>query len=103
MAKFYQAKKTINGKEYTAQFNGISASLEAIDQSYIEGTQTTSMVKLSKYLLSNVIVEPKGLTIDDFDSMDEFNEVIAFAREVMQGNFRNEEADESTTDKKGKK
>lgn len=100
--KFYTAKKTINGKDYTAQFNGISASLEAIDNSYIEGTTTTSMVKLSKYLLENVIVEPKGLSVDDFESMDEFNEVITFAREVMQGDFRNKE-DEDTADTKSKK
>ena len=45
-------------------------------------------MKLAKYLFDNVIVEPKGLAVDDFDSMDEFNEVVAFAREVMQGNFR---------------
>lgn len=85
---FYTVKKTINGKEYTAQFNGISAALEAVDNSYIEGTNNTSVMKLAKYLFDNVIVEPKGLAVDDFDSMDEFNEVVAFAREVMQGNFR---------------
>lgn len=100
--KFYTANKTINGKEYTAQFNGLSASLEAIDNSYIDGTSNTSMVKLSKYLLENVIVVPSGLTIDDFESMEEFNEVISFAREVMQGNFRNK-SDESATTKKGAK
>ncbi len=99
--KFYTAKKTINGKEYTAQFNGISASLEAIDKSYIDGTNTTSMVKLSKYLLENVIVEPTGLTPDSFENMNEFNEVITFAREVMQGDFRNEE-NEGTATKKSK-
>ena len=88
MDKFYTVKKKIGGKEYTAQFNGISAALKAVDDSYIEGTNNTSVEKLSKYLFQNVIVEPKGLTPDDFDSMDEFNEVIAFAREVMQGNFR---------------
>lgn len=99
--KFYTVSKTINGKEYKAQFNGISASLEAIDRSYIEGTNTTSMVKLSKILLADVIVEPKGLTPDDFESMEEFNEVITFAREVMQGDFRKTE-DEGTTPKKGK-
>lgn len=102
MANFYTAKKTIKGKEYIAQFNGISASLEAIDKSYIDGTNTTSMVKLTKHLLENVIVEPTGLTADSFDSMEEFNEVITFAREVMQGDFRNKE-DEGTTAKKGAK
>jgi hypothetical protein len=60
------------------------------------------MVKLSKYLLENVIVEPKGLTADSFETMDEFNEVITFAREVMQGDFRNQE-DKGTAPKKGAK
>ena len=92
MAKnFYTVKKEINGKEYTAQFNGISASLMAVDSSYIEGTSNTSVVKMAEYLFNNVIVEPKNLSIDDFDDIDEFNEVIGFAREVMQGKFRKKE------------
>lgn len=90
MAKFYTVEKEINGTKYVAQFNGISAALKAVDESYIEGTNNTSVEKLSKYLFSNVIVEPKGLTADDFESMEEFNAVINFAREVMQGDFREE-------------
>lgn len=90
MAKFYTVKKEIGGREYTAQFNGISAALKAVDASYIEGTGNTSVEKLAKYLFENVIVEPKGLTPDDFESMEDFNEVVAFAREVMQGNFRDQ-------------
>lgn len=101
MAKFYQATKTINGKDYVAQFNGISAALNAVDSSYIEGTNNTSVAKLAKYLFENVIVEPKGLTADDFDSLEEFNEVITFAREVMQGDFREEKV-ASGTKAKGK-
>ncbi len=101
MAKFYTVKKKIGGVEYTAQFNGISAALDAVDNSYIEGTSNTSVAKLAKYLFDNVIVEPKGLTADDFDDMEHFNEVVAFAREVMQGNFR-DKADESTAKGKGK-
>lgn len=88
MAKFYTAKKTIGSVEYTAQFNGIAAALEAVDNSYVEGTSNTSVAKLSAYILENVIVEPKGLKPDDFDSMEEFQEVIAFGRAVMQGEFR---------------
>lgn len=102
MANIYSVKKTIRGKEYTAQFNGISAALKALDNSYIDGTQNTSVEKLSTYLFDNVIVEPKGLTADDFDSMDEFNEVVAFAREVMMGDFREKKDEKSakTTSKK---
>ena len=88
MANFYTAKKEIGGRTYVAQFNGISAALKAVGN--------TSLEKLSKYLFDNVIVEPKGLTADDFDSLDEFNEVVAFAREVMQGNFREAEVEKPT-------
>lgn len=96
--KFYTVNKTINGKDYTAQFNGLSCALRAVDQSYIEGTQNTSIEALSKYIFENVIVEPKGLSIDDFDTIEEFNEVVNFGREVMQGKFR-EEANKAATKK----
>lgn len=86
--KFYTITKEINGNKYVAQFNGLSCALRAVDSSYIEGTQNTSVEKLAAYIFSNVIVEPTGLTIDDFDDMDEFNEVVTFGREVMQGKFR---------------
>lgn len=88
--KFYSVTKEINGKKYTAQFNGLSCALRAVDQSYIEGSQNTSTEKLAKYLFEHVIVDPKGLDIDDFESMEEFNQVTTFAREVMQGKFREE-------------
>ena len=113
---------TINGKEYTAKFGGLSAALEAVDSCYIEGTSNTSTEKLAEYLFKNVIVNPENLTIDDFDSMEEFNkvvtfaretmqggeamkefnEIVAFAREVMQGNFRDKKPVEKTTKAKSK-
>lgn len=86
--KFYSVDKEINGKTYVAQFNGLSCALKAVDQSYIEDSNNTSIEKLASYIFKNVIVEPAGLTIDDFDSMEEFNEVVAFGRDVMQGKFR---------------
>ena len=89
--KFYTATKEINGKKYTAQFNGLSCALRAVDSPYIEGTNNTSVEKMADYIFQNVIVEPKGLTIDDFESMEEFNEVVSFGRDVMQGKFRPEE------------
>lgn len=100
--KFYQAEKTINGTKYVAQFNGISAALRMMDSSYIDGTNNTSLEKLTKYLLTNVIVEPANLTVDDFDNFDELNEVIGFAREVMQGEFRGKSNVESETKGKSK-
>ena len=89
--KFYTATKEINGKKYTAQFNGLSCALRAVDSTYIEGTNNTSVEKMADYIFQNVIVESKGLTIDDFERMDEFNEVVTFGRDVMQGKFRPEE------------
>ena len=99
--KFYTVEKEINGKTYIAQFNGISAALEAVDNCYIAGTQNISASKMAKYLFEHVIVEPKGLTADDFESLDELNEVTDFAREVMQGNFR-DKADEGAAAKESK-
>jgi len=89
--KFYTVEKEINGVTYTAQFNGISAALEAQDGFYIDGSSNISNIKLANYILKNVIVEPKGLTPDDFKSMDALAEVIAWGREVMQGDFRPDE------------
>ena len=100
-AKIYEVTKEINGKKYTAQFSGISTALKAVDSSYIEGTQNTSVEKMAEFLFGKVIVEPQGLTPDTFDDMDEFNEVITFAREVMQGKFR-PSADKATADEKSK-
>lgn len=89
MAKnFYNVTKEINGVKYVAQFSGLSVALKAVDASYIDGTNNTSMEKLSKYLFENIIVEPKNLTVDDFESLEDFNEVVSFARQVMQGEFR---------------
>lgn len=100
--KFYTVKKEINGTEYVAQFSGISAAVKAVDASYIDGTSNISIEKLSAYLFANIIVEPKNLTIDDFESMEEFNEVVAFARQVMQGDFRDKK-NEGATEAAGKK
>ena len=108
--------KTINGVEYVAKFDGLLTAIKAIDNSYIEGTNNTSLEKLTEYLFDKVIVSPEKLTADDFDNaedynaviafardvmqggevMKEFNEIITFAREVMQGNFR-EKKDEKPT------
>lgn len=86
--KFYTVEKEINGEKYVAQFNGLSAALKAMDESYIDGTTTLSTYKLAAYIFKNVIVEPKNLDIDDFGTIEEFNEVVTWAQDVMQGNFR---------------
>lgn len=97
--KPYTVTKVINKKEYIGQFNGISAAVEALDD-WRKDNENISIKKMSEYVLAHVIIQPKGLTMDDFDSMDELNEVVAFGREVMQGNFR-EQANEGAAKTKG--
>lgn len=89
--KFYQRTKEINGVTYTAQFNGMSAALDAIDENYIDNSSNISIKKLAQHIFDNVIIEPKGLTPDDFDSIDDMNKVVQWASAVMQGKFRDKE------------
>lgn len=105
MEKFNQVKKTINGVEYVAQYNGVLAAMDAADNTYIDGTDTTSIKKMTKYLLENVLVSPK-ITADNIDehfkNIEELNNVIKFLSEVNNGTFQ-EETVETTTTTKGKK
>lgn len=94
--KFYTKEKEIDGVKYVAQFNGLSTAYDCVDQSYIDGTSTTSSRKLTEFMLKHVIVEPSGLSIDDFESIESCRNVTDFAREVMQGNFRDKEVDKGT-------
>lgn len=80
-----ETEKTINGKKYVAKFVGLLTALKAVDGSYIEGSSNTSTEKFSQFLFENIVVKPEKLSIDDFDNMKDFNEVVAFARETMQG------------------
>lgn len=100
--KFYTVNKTINGKEYVAQFSGISTALRCSDETYIEGTSTTSTEKVAKFIFENIIVEPTGLEADDFDTVEEFTEVLKFGKDVMNGKFR-DQADEKPDTAKGRK
>ena len=88
--KFYSVTKEINGTKYTAQFAGLSTALKATDSSYIDGTQNISTEKFGEFIFKNIIVEPAGLKADDFESIEEYNEVVTFGRKVMQGDFRSE-------------
>lgn len=84
MANIYTVEKEINGKKYIGQYNGRRAQLRALDNSYVDDTDHISFEKMVDYILTHVIVEPKGLDMDDL-SDDEFNEVVAFGRQVMNG------------------
>ena len=102
MANNYTVRKEINGKEYVAQFAGLSVAAKMVDETYIDGSSNTSIEKLADYVFRYGIVEPKNLSIDDFDSMEEFNAVVTFGREVLQGKFRNE-ADNGAAKAPGRK
>lgn len=80
-----EVTKTIGGVEYVAKFNGLLTAIRAMDENYNDENSNTSIEKLAQYLFDNVIVKPEKLTIDDFESMDDFKKVVAFARETMQG------------------
>jgi len=98
---YYTVEKEINGKKYVAQFNGVGAALEAIDSCQNNNNSNVSTVKLSKYLFKNVIVTPTNLTADDFETVEEFNEVVTFANEVMMGHFRDKKVDDKSAETKG--
>lgn len=100
MAKHYQVEKVINDKKYIAQFAGLSVAQDAADNCRNGDTPHISTAKLTQYLFDHVIVEPKNLTADDFDCIEELNAVTEFAREVMQGYFR-DKANEGAANKKG--
>lgn len=92
MEKYAQFTKEINGKKYTAQFNGLSFALEAPDKCYIDDdSKNISSKKFTELILTHVIVDPPKLTPDDFSSMKELQAVVKFGNEVMQGEFREEE------------
>ena len=80
-----ETEKTINGKKYVAKFDGLLTALRGVDGSYIDGSSNTSTEKFAKFLFDKIIVKPEKLSVDDFDTMQEFNEVVTFARETMQG------------------
>lgn len=81
--KTYTATRQINGTTYRAQFNGVREAIRISNQ--CRGDE----LKLDEYLLSNVIVEPPGLKLDDFEDVDEARRVLNFAASVMSGRFRN--------------
>ena len=99
--KFYTREKVIGGVKYVAQFNGLSSALRAIDECHIDNdSSNVSILKISKHVFENVIVEPSGLTADDFEDLDTLNEVVRFGMEVMQGKFRNQNEEPDKTSSK---
>lgn len=97
MKKFTQVKKTINGVEYTAQYNGALSHNRALDYAR-DGQESLvpSMEKMTLYLLENVLIEPKERKNEEaYENYAELSAVTEFLTEVNQGIFR-EEKDESS-------
>lgn len=91
MAKFesYKVTKEFNGTKYTAQFAGCSVALKATDECKDKNGEVSNL-KLSQFLLDHVIVEPSGLTVDDFEDVESLGNVTGFAGEVMSGKIKPE-------------
>lgn len=85
--KGYTVKRVIGGEEYVFQNNGVLAALRATDESYVDGTSNTSLEKLADYIFEHVIVSPKGLTPDSFDSVASYTKVFKVAMGVMNGSI----------------
>ncbi len=62
---FYTVSKEIGGTKIVAQFGGLSVATAMARTTKIDGTDNTSMEKMTEYLFDNVIVTPK-LSIKDF-------------------------------------
>ncbi|MFR4538158.1 MAG: hypothetical protein ACLT5F_09085 [Anaerotignaceae bacterium] len=92
MKKFMQVKKTINGIEYTAQFNGALSHNRALDYARDGENIMPSSEKMTLYLLENVLVSPVERKSEDaYENFNELSEVVEFLTEVNQGIFREEE------------
>ncbi len=88
----YTVDKTIGGVNYKAQFTGLSHKykMNAKSKVAVSGLVDVDEEKMVSFLLTEVIVDPPGLTIDSFEDADTLDEVIKFAADVMNGRFRNE-------------
>lgn len=93
-------EKEINGKIYKAQFNGVSAMLDAVNEAGDDSK------KLVEYLFANVLVEPKIEDIDEYFGTDVelMNKVVDFAGAVMRADKEYfPKSDKSGTAAKGSK
>ena len=100
---FKQHKKEINGTVYTAQFNNLRETIRSkkIYTDPVTGRMDTE--KLYDYLFQNVIVDPPGLKIEDFDDLDELSEVALFGLQVLNNRFRESGTNERTAERTSKK
>lgn len=106
MKKYETCTTVINGKSYTAQFNGTREYPRGLDAMNDRATGLRSNEKMVSYLLKNVLVEPSDFDEDDV-TPDELDELCGFLFDIFKG--KNEkyvkaaEKEEKTAAKTAKK
>lgn len=68
--------------EYTFQYPGMRTAMEILDNSRM-ANGILSRTMFADLLLEHVVVEPRNLTIDDFDERPGMNELIDAADEFL--------------------
>lgn len=74
---------TVNGKTYKLQHPGVKWYMDNTDRS----RNQAGVLQVSVYaqnLLDNVVTEPVGLKLDDFESVGELEEVIRKIEEFLK-------------------
>lgn len=73
----------IGGKEYKLQHPGVRWYMENTDNSR-DARGVLSVAKYAQNLLDNVVVDPPGLKLDDFDSVGELEELVQKADQFLK-------------------
>ena len=77
-------EKTIGGIVYRAQYKGLAFSSQLQDRCETEDGKRLLQYDIARALFDEVLVSPK-VTIDDFDSYSDFDEVYNFLFDVARG------------------
>ena len=81
--KQVEIKRSNGGVDkYTLQYPGIRKAMEIIDNSTMANGQLARSI-FAEQLLSEVVVEPAGLSLDDFDEREGINQLIDEADEFL--------------------
>lgn len=88
MKKFETCTTEINGKSYTAQFNGTREYPKGLDAMNDRATGLRSNEKMVDYLLNNVLVEPSDFDVESV-TPDELDKLCGFLFDIFRG--RNED------------
>lgn len=74
---------TVGGKEYKLQHPGVRWYLENTDNSR-DARGFLSVSKYAQNILDNVVVDPPGLKLDDFESVAELEELVQKADQFLK-------------------